>query len=134
MIGSRLHHVTVMSTDVERSIRFYSSALGLKKLLRPPFPNEGAWLGAGDYMVHLNLNPGGTFRARRVIDGNDVHFAIRLEDFESAVAHLKTAGFRETEDESDPRRMVVKRTGPAGFPQAYVMDPDGNVIEINAAR
>ena len=51
-----------------------------------------------------------------------------------AVAHLKTVGFHETEDENNPRRMIVKRTGPAGFPQVYVMDPDGNVIEINAAR
>jgi hypothetical protein len=24
--------------------------------------------------------------------------------------------------------------GPAGFPQVYVVDPDGNVIELNAAR
>ena len=85
-------------------------------------------------MVHLNLNPDGTFRTRRLIDGNDVHFAIRVEEFEFAVAHLRTVGFREREDENDLRRMIVKRTGPAGFPEVDVMDLDGNVIEINAAR
>jgi catechol 2,3-dioxygenase-like lactoylglutathione lyase family enzyme len=67
-----------------------------------------------------------------VIDGNDIHFALRVDDFEAAVSRLAGAGFRETGEEDDLRRMIVKRTGPAGFPQVYVMDPDGNVIEINA--
>jgi catechol 2,3-dioxygenase-like lactoylglutathione lyase family enzyme len=53
MKGSRLHHVTVMSSDLARSIDFYTRALGLALLPRPPFPNAGAWLGGEDYMVHL---------------------------------------------------------------------------------
>jgi glyoxylase I family protein len=28
---------------------------------------------------------------------------------------------------------VIKRKGPAGFPQIYLLDPDGHVLEINAA-
>ena len=51
-------------------------------------------------MVHLNLNPDGTFRNRKVIDGNDVHFAIRVGDFEAAVTHLIRAVFYETDDET----------------------------------
>ncbi|MFN4142435.1 VOC family protein [Aestuariivirga sp.] len=132
MKSSRLHHVTVMSTNLDHSIAFYIQALGLKQLSRPPFPNRGAWLGGEDYMVHLNLNPSGTFRSRKAIDGNDIHFALRVENFEEAVAHLQNAGIYETDEETDPRRMIVKRSGPAGFPQVYVMDPDGNVIEVNA--
>lgn len=122
-----------MSTDLDQSLAFYTQALGLKQIARPRFPNNGAWLGGADYMVHLNLNPDGTFRSRKVIDGNDVHFALRVENFEDAVSHLVKAGFHETDNEADPRRMILKRSGPAGFPQVYVMDPDGNVIEINAA-
>jgi hypothetical protein len=27
----------------------------------------------------------------------------------------------------------VRRNGPAGFPQAYLLDPDRNIVEINGA-
>ena len=132
MENSRLHHVTVMSKDLDRSIAFYTEALGLQQIERPPFPNKGAWLASANFMVHLNLNPDGTFRNHKVIDGNDVHFAIRVDNFEAAVTHLLTAGYHETDDEDDPHRIIVKRSGLAGFPQVYLMDPEGNVIEINA--
>jgi glyoxylase I family protein len=134
MKTGKLHHVTVMSTDLDRSVEFYTRALGMTRAERPPFPNVGAWLAAPGFMVHVNLNPKGTFRARKVIDGDDIHFAVRVDDFEAAVIHLTDAGFRETDDEHDPLRMIVKRMGAAGFPQVYVMDPDGHVIEINAAQ
>ena len=133
MENSRLHHVTVMSNDLDRSIAFYTQALGLQQIERPPFPNKGAWLATADFIVHLNLNPDGAFRNRKVIDGNDIHFAIGVDDFQAAVAQLLTAGYHETDDEDDPCRIIVKRSGLAGFPQFYVMDPEGNVIEINAA-
>ena len=29
--------------------------------------------------------------------------------------------------------MILKRTGMAGFPQVYLMDPDRNIIEVNGA-
>jgi hypothetical protein len=34
----------------------------------------------------------------------------------------------------NPLPMRLSPTGPAGFPQIYVLDPDHNVIEINAAK
>ena len=30
-------------------------------------------------------------------------------------------------------RLLVKRSGLAGFPQLYLIDPDRNVIEVNGA-
>jgi hypothetical protein len=30
-------------------------------------------------------------------------------------------------------RMIIKRQGPAGFAQLYILDPDANVIEVNNA-
>ena len=30
-------------------------------------------------------------------------------------------------------RVMVRRGGPAGFPQLFVLDPDRNIIEINGA-
>lgn len=129
----RLHHVTVMSRDLERTIAFYARALRLGPLDRPPFPNAGAWLANGDLVVHVNHNPAGTFRRSAAIDGDDVHFAVRVDDFEATVAALRAGGFRETDDETVPLRMHVRRSGAAGFPQLFIIDPDNNLIEINAA-
>ena len=62
-----------------------------------------------------------------------MHFAIRVDDLEAEVAHLQTAGYYETDDEDDPHLIILKRSGLGGFPQVYMMDPEGHVIEINAA-
>jgi glyoxylase I family protein len=37
-----LHHVSLPTTDLERSRRFYAEVLELKEIPRPPFPFPGA--------------------------------------------------------------------------------------------
>jgi hypothetical protein len=50
------------------------------------------------------------------------------------VDFLRSKGYRE-EAASDPfQHMVLQPHATAGFPQIYILDPDRNVIEINAAR
>jgi len=127
-----LHHVSVLSTDLERSVDFYSRLFDLTRLERPPFATAGAWFACGDLQVHINVYPPGTFRGRG-IDRDDGHFAFRTDDFEAFVARLQANGFREDAAEDDPLRMVVVRRGLAGFPQVYLADPDRNIIEVNSA-
>jgi glyoxylase I family protein len=127
-----LHHVSLIVTDLARSAAFYQSLFGLSPIERPPFSIPGMWLGVGDLQVHLVVYPAGNFRTRPV-DNDDIHFAFRTDDFEGFVARAKTMGFREDGDESDPKRMIVKRQGLAGFAQVYLIDPDRNIIEVNAA-
>ena len=67
------------------------------------------------------------------IDGADSHFAFRTDDFDGALATLTVNGFREEAVENDPMRLMVRRDGPAGFPQLFILDPDRNIIEINGA-
>ena len=111
---------------------FYRDIFGLRPIPRPDFPVRGAWLACGDRQVHLVQHPGGTFRNRGV-DNDDIHFAFRTGDFEAIVARLAANGYREDADPDDPMRMMVRRRGSAGFAQLYVLDPDGNVIEVNDA-
>ena len=65
-----------------------------------------------------------TLRGTTEIDLRDGHFALAVADFERAVADLRTAGVEcvERPDNITP------------WKQVYVTDPDGNVIELNAAR
>ena len=129
----QLHHVSLVTKDVDRSVRFYRDILGLQQIARPPFDTVGAWLEAGPVQIHLIANTGGTFRANRKIDTADGHFAIRVADFRAAMDTLAAKGFGEDLPDGDPKRIVVRRTNVAGYPQAYLLDPDGNIIEINAA-
>jgi catechol 2,3-dioxygenase-like lactoylglutathione lyase family enzyme len=111
-----LRHVNLIVTDLQRSLAFYQNLFGLRIIERPPFKGAGAWLGCGDLQVHLTLYPQGSFRTGNV-DGADSHFAFRTDDFDGALATLTVNGFRE--EAADPMRVMVRRDGPAGFPQLF---------------
>jgi glyoxylase I family protein len=128
-----VHHVSLATSDLPRALAFYCGVLGLKQIDRPTLPNAGAWLETGPSQIHLIDYPNGTFRRKGVIDNHDVHFALRVADFEAALNELTDKGYREDAEENDPRRVLVKRKSPVGFPQIYLMDPDQHVVEINAA-
>ena len=129
----QLHHVALLATDPEQSATFYESVFGLERLERPPFKIEGVWLGCGPGLqLHLTKHLPGTFRSGGV-DNNDGHFAFRTDDFEGILSRLLAAGYREDLPEGDSMRMMVNRSGLAGFLQVYVMDRDRNVIEVNTA-
>lgn len=128
-----LHHVSISCTDLDASMRFYCDVLGLSVLSRPAFKSQGAWLACGAQHVHLNVKAAMPFAFDKVINPTEPHFAIRCGDFDEMLGRLASAGFRDTAAETDPLRMWVDRDGPAGFPQVFILDPDRNTVEINAA-
>ena len=127
-----LHHVSILTRDVERSVAFYRDVFGLTAIPRPAFSVAGAWLAGGDRQFHLVRHEGGTFRDRGV-DNDDMHFAFRIDNFEGLVSRLRELGYREDPSADDAKYMLVKRGGQAGFDQLYIVDPDRNVVEINNA-
>ena len=136
-----LHHVSLPVSDLDRSRAFYTEVLGLQETARPNFPFKGAWYRVGDRTLHLIVAEKGepaTFREDKAIDSRDTHFAIRVRSYRRAVEHLQSKGYRVS-DERNPRPvpgapppMRLNPSGPAGFPQIHILDPDRNVIEINA--
>src|SRR5688500_4592747 len=93
--SARLHHVALPVSDLQRSIRFYTDALGLAEIERPPFDFPGAWFAIGDSQLHLIVHSAPTYRVDKPLDSRDVHFAVRVLDFEAALARLRRFGFRE---------------------------------------
>jgi glyoxylase I family protein len=128
-----VHHVSLATADLPRALAFYCGVLGLKQIDRPPLTNAGAWLETGASQIHLIEYADGTFRRKSEIDNQDVHYALRVADFEAALLELAENGYREDAGENDPKHVVVKRKSPVGFPQIYLLDPDQHVVEINAA-
>lgn len=122
-----LHHVSIPVRDLDRSLAFYRDLLGLTELARPDFGFAGAWLAAGPSTLHLIVNPAGTYRPPQGPDSRDIHVALAVEDFGEALARLEAAGYGTAAD----RPIKVSRHSRAGFPQIFLADPDGHVVELN---
>ncbi len=130
----QLHHVSLPTSDLERSRTFYREVLGLEEIARPPFPFPGAWFRLGDRELHLiageRVDPqGGTG-----VEPSQLHFAIRVPSYRLALEHLRGLGYDEERAEGDPKRLVARPQAVTGYPQLYLVDPDLHLIEINAAH
>jgi glyoxylase I family protein len=119
--------VRYLVSDVERSIAFYTEALGFKldRSMAPAFARVShndltLWL-AGPQSSAARPMPDG----RRPEPGGWNRFVVEVEDLVSRVVEMKRAGLRFRND------VVV---GPGGK-QILLEDPDGNLVELfEAAR
>ena len=121
-----LHHVALPVSDLERSRRFYREVLGLSETERPAaFDFPGAWFSVGAAgQLHLMQREGGTLRNGKPVDSRDVHFTIRVDDFDEALprARALVTAFAE-----EPH--VNPSTGTKEF---ALRDPDGYYVMISA--
>jgi catechol 2,3-dioxygenase-like lactoylglutathione lyase family enzyme len=113
-----IHHVNIRTRDLERSVAFYTEALGLTQGFRPAFGFPGAWLYDGDKpAVHLNQTAEEAGNLDNAMD--HVAFAVdRLDDVLSRLDRLGVAyaGLRPIPG-SDIR-------------QCFVKDPNGVTVEL----
>jgi glyoxylase I family protein len=120
-----LHHVSICVTDLERARRFYGDALGLSEIERPPFDFPGAWYAVGEVQLHLIVHPHPrTLRGTTDIDSRDGHYALRVTSYQTALRHLLDRGI--------PCRERAQNL--TAWPQLFITDPDGNVIELNSSK
>ena len=111
----QLHHTSIRVADVERSRRFYEDLLGLRSIDRPELGMPGMWYGIGAGQLHLiQCDPLGM-----TIDPSGPHFAIEVDDLDAARREIFAAELQVL----DP-----------GGDQLWVLDPDGNTVEITARR
>lgn len=124
----RLLHTMLRVTNLENSIDFYTSILGMKLLRKNDYP-EGkftlAFLGYGDEASHTVLELTHNWDTDSYDLGNAYgHIAIEVEDVYKACDDIKAKGGE-----------VVREAGPmknsnSGTILAFVKDPDGYMIEL----
>jgi glyoxylase I family protein len=123
-----LHHLTLICSDMERTIRFYRDVLGLAVVRDGPSDDDPGtrhvWFGAVDgapgrlisCMEYPQMQPG------TAGVGSTHHFALAVDSGEELDAwrdYLSGQGLEVTD--------VFER---GGFRSIYLRDPDGHIIEI----
>jgi catechol 2,3-dioxygenase-like lactoylglutathione lyase family enzyme len=113
-----LNHVAICVFDLDASIKFYEEIIGLNRLPRPDFGDQGAWFELGSNQeLHILVDESG-----KGLVGRDLtHFAVLVDDVRAACAYLASEGVTIT---------VSPQKRPDGFGQAVFVDPDGYKIEL----
>lgn len=115
-----LHHVSVIVSDTEQSLRFYRDLLELEvDAGRPDLGYPGAWLNvSANQQIHLLevANPDEGIR-RPPHGGRDRHLALWCKDLETLAEKLEAAG-------------VPLSRSKSGRQALFCRDPDDNAVEI----
>jgi glyoxylase I family protein len=126
------HHVSIPVTNMERSKVFYKEILGLQEIKAPIFDFPVAWLQMGDKQLHLiQADTQSTLREGKEVVPQDIHFAIRVNSYQETREFLRSEGYYP-DAPGDLMKTKESPASQAGFPQLYIMDPDRNIIELNA--
>ena len=111
-----LTHISLSVADPDRSLAFYEKLFGVREYYRDADSIQA--LGPGPYdVLAFERRPG---QAQR---GGIHHFGFRLEDaadIDDAARQAEAAG----------GTILRKGEFSPGFPYLYVLDPDGNEVEI----
>jgi catechol 2,3-dioxygenase-like lactoylglutathione lyase family enzyme len=111
-----LNHFTVLTEDLDGSVDFYRTVLGLTPGWRPPFPFPGAWMYCGELPV-LHIVAGRGVPEPGVID----HVAFTAANLRKTIATLESRGVGYT----------LRRQPSTGEWQLFCHDPNGARVELD---
>ena len=119
-------HTMLRVGDLERSIHFYTSFLGMKELRRTEVPDGKytlVFIGYGDEASHTVLELTYNWGVEQYEIGTAFgHLALGVPDIYAACERLRAAGVK-----------IVREPGPVKFGTtviAFIEDPDGYKIEL----
>lgn len=118
-------HVAINVADLTQSLDFYSAILGFPEMMRINHDSGEPWLVylrvTDDQFIELF--PGAeTQRAPESWHANGMtHLCLMVDDLHTVVAELKGKGVT---------MLIEPKSGADGNSQAWLLDPDGNRIEV----
>ncbi|HKL17599.1 MAG TPA: VOC family protein [Halalkalibaculum sp.] len=119
-------HYTIKVKDLESSASFYKNVLGLSEIENRTRKPHIRWFSIGNG-TELHIVEG-DIRGIRTNVG--VHLALKLKDFDSFIAHLKSKNILLHNSKARPGSITTRADG---VRQVYFQDPDSYWIEVNEA-
>lgn len=115
----RLHHASLVASDLAVSRAFYEGVLELSvNPSRPAFNYDGVWYDIGEQMIHLLVVPNPDAGIVRPAHGGiDRHTALIVENLDELAARLDQAGVAYSVSKSGRRALFCR-------------DPDDNALEF----
>ena len=117
-------HVALYVFDLQKSVDFYKSVLGLQQLPEPFKDGKHVWLRMGPHS-QLHIIQGA---AKVEPHDKNSHLAFSVKDLKKFTARLDNAGVRYGSWTSDEKRTTAR---PDGVEQVYLQDPDNFWVEVN---
>jgi catechol 2,3-dioxygenase-like lactoylglutathione lyase family enzyme len=115
-----MNHFTILTDDVDGTVRFYDELLGLAAGPRPNFDFPGAWLYANDQPI---LHVIGGRQKSELKAGVIDHMAFTGRDLSGTLAKLKARGLEHT----------CRQQVNSGVWQVFFFDPNGARVEVDFA-
>ena len=124
--GGGFHHVAIRAHDWDKSVKFYTEALGFKEKIRwGEGPERAIMLDTGDGN-YLEIFANGSAEPKP--EGCIIHFALRTDNCDAAVERARAAGVVIT---TEPKDVVIQSIPkPTPVRLAFCKGPDGEIIEF----
>ena len=122
--ATSVSHVALYVFDLQKSVDFYKSVLGLQQLPEPFKDGKHVWLRMGPHS-QLHIIQGA---AKVEPHDKNSHLAFSVKDLKKFTARLDNAGVRYGSWTSDEKRTTAR---PDGVEQVYLQDPDNFWVEVN---
>ena len=120
MAVTAMNHFTVLTDDVEATVRFYRDVVGLAQGPRPPLEFPGAWLYTGNQAV---LHVVGGRQRSELRAGVIDHMAFSASGLRDAIATLDAKGIA----------YQCRQQVGSGVWQVFFHDPSGAKVELDFA-
>jgi catechol 2,3-dioxygenase-like lactoylglutathione lyase family enzyme len=114
-----LNHVSISSVDVEESVRFYTTVLGMERIDTYTFAFPTQYLRLGDQQLHI-------FQREGTEAPPFHHIALNVDDLEAAWIRARELGALDT-----TAFFSAIYELPDGSVQVYLRDPGGNLLELD---
>lgn len=128
LVAMTFSYVSIRTSDIERSIRFYESYFGMKLVTRREIKSNNAEIAflesqATSFKLELTWYKGQKrFEQAEYEDRVFDHIAFTIEDMDGTIERMRSSSVKITDE---PFTL-----GTSGSRIAFIEDPDGTLIEL----